>query len=201
MKYLFVWALLCLLSPMASEETTEDNSQVTVQVKKTCPNNDQYCLECTAKICVRCGASYWDPNTGTCKPPKVRIDNCTVDFLYRKPRIIRKFSFWLPDSDFSFNLASTVSPLNLWFYFFANSLRPRILQRNGMQVLQRRIPARFGRRVHCHRIPKMRQRDPKCGNLRLLSRWTESGKWQLSFGRYLWYWQLRSLPERWRREL
>lgn len=71
-----MWALLCLMAPMASEETTEEETTVTAQVSKTCPNNDEYCLECTSKICIRCGASFWDPNSGTCKPPKVRIDNC-----------------------------------------------------------------------------------------------------------------------------
>ena len=75
MKIIFLCALLCVIAPMISEETTAD-SGTTAQVSKTCPNNDEYCLECTAKICVRCGASYWDPNTGTCKPPPVPIDNC-----------------------------------------------------------------------------------------------------------------------------
>ena len=67
--------LVLVTSKIKSEETTE-GSTVTAQVKKTCPNADEYCLECTTKICVRCGASYWDPNTATCRPPKVPIQNC-----------------------------------------------------------------------------------------------------------------------------
>ena len=69
-----------MFNTIYSEETEE--TTVTAQVKKTCPNNDQYCLECSGSECKRCGASYWDPNTGMCKAPIVKIDNCKLYIIF-----------------------------------------------------------------------------------------------------------------------
>ena len=78
MKYLIhIISILLMISTIHMEETTEE-STTTAQVKKTCPNKDEYCLECLGSQCIRCGASYWDPNTEMCKAPIVKIDNCKI---------------------------------------------------------------------------------------------------------------------------
>ena len=76
LKLMILLAMIGFVS--SEEETNTGNNEVTPVVAKKCPNNDAYCLECNGSTCNRCGASFWNSNTGKCNPPKIKIDNCTA---------------------------------------------------------------------------------------------------------------------------